>query len=64
MSKKSIALLATAIALIGGDILVSTTDTGIFGTGLPNDLFPIIDCGPGNDRFNASGEILSCEARL
>lgn len=64
MSKKSIACLATAIALVGDDILVSTTDTGIFGTGLPNDLPSIIDCGLGNDRFNAFGIIRSCEARL
>jgi hypothetical protein len=48
----------------GDDILILTTDTGIFGTGLPNDLFPIIDCGPGNDRFQAFGLIRSCEARL
>ncbi len=48
----------------GDDELVLTTDTGIYGTGLPNDLFPIIDCGLGNDRFNAFGIIRSCEARL
>jgi len=48
----------------GDDDLILTTDTGIFGTGLPNDLFPIIDCGNGNDRFNAFGVIRSCEARL
>lgn len=48
----------------GDDVLVSTTDTGIFGTGLPNDREQIIDCGAGNDRFNAFGIILSCESRL
>lgn len=48
----------------GDDELVLTTDTGIYGTGLPNDLPSIIDCGLGNDRFNAFGIIRSCEARL
>ncbi|MFN0023208.1 MAG: hypothetical protein ACKVS5_04840 [Parvularculaceae bacterium] len=48
----------------GDDVLVSTTDTGIFGTGLPNDREQIIDCGAGNDRFNAFGVIISCESRL
>lgn len=48
----------------GDDVLVSTTDTGIFGTGLPNDREQIIDCGAGNDRFNAFGVILSCESSL
>jgi hypothetical protein len=53
--------------LVGGDgddVLILTTDTGIFGTGLPNDLNPVIDCGAGNDRFQAFGFIRSCEARL
>jgi hypothetical protein len=48
----------------GDDELVLTTDTGIFGTGLPNDVFPLIDCGLGNDLFNAFGVIRACEARL
>lgn len=48
----------------GNDILILTTDTGIFGTGLPNDLFPIINCGPGIDQFNAFGSIRGCESRL
>ncbi len=47
----------------GNDELVLTTDTGIFGTGLPNDLFPIINCGPGTDSFNAFGNIRGCELR-
>lgn len=48
----------------GDDVLVLSTDTGIFGTGLPNDVFPLIDCGAGADRFQAFGEIRACEARL
>jgi hypothetical protein len=48
----------------GDDVLVLTTDTGIFGTGLPNDVFPVIDCGLGSDLFNAFGLIRGCEARL
>ncbi len=48
----------------GDDILVLTTDTGIFGTGLPNDTFPVINCGPGFDRYQAFGLIRFCEARL
>ena len=48
----------------GDDQLTLTTDTGIFGTGLPNDLFPVINCGPGVDRFNAFGQIVGCESRL
>lgn len=48
----------------GDDELVLTTDTGIYGTGLPNDLFPVINCGDGTDRFNAFGRIISCESRL
>jgi hypothetical protein len=48
----------------GEDTLVLTTDIGIFGTGLPNDVNPIINCGPGNDRFWAFGQIIACEARL
>lgn len=48
----------------GNDILILTTSTGIFGTGLPGDLFPVINCGLGADEFNAFGQILGCEARL
>ncbi|MDX2266538.1 MAG: hypothetical protein NW208_00425 [Bryobacter sp.] len=48
----------------GNDILLLTTDTGIFGTGLTGDLFPVINCGPGVDQFNAFGQILGCESRL
>jgi hypothetical protein len=48
----------------GDDELTLTTDTGIFGTGLPNDLTPLIDCGAGVDRFNAFGLIRNCESRL
>jgi hypothetical protein len=48
----------------GDDELILTTDTGIFGTGLPNDTVPLIDCGLGTDRFNAFGLIRACESRL
>ncbi|MCU0758518.1 MAG: hypothetical protein MUF07_04855 [Steroidobacteraceae bacterium] len=48
----------------GDDQLTLTTDTGIFGTGLPNDRFPIVDCGAGFDQFNAFGQIIGCEARF
>ncbi len=48
----------------GNDELILSTDTGIFGTGLPNDVFPLIDCGLGTDLFNAFGIIRACEARL
>ncbi len=48
----------------GNDELILTTDTGIFGTGLPNDVFPLIDCGLGTDLFNGFGIIRACEARL
>ena len=48
----------------GDDELILTTDTGIFGTGLPNDTVPLIDCGLGIDRFNAFGLIRACESRL
>lgn len=48
----------------GDDELTLTTDTGIFGTGLPNDLIPVINCGAGIDRFNAFGQIIGCESRL
>lgn len=48
----------------GDDQLILTTDTGIFGTGLPNDTFPLIDCGLGIDRFDAFGLIRACESRL
>jgi hypothetical protein len=48
----------------GDDVLVLTTDTGIFGTGLDNDTFPLIDCGLGIDSFQAFGLIRGCESRL
>ncbi|MBL8217259.1 MAG: hypothetical protein JNK87_41445 [Bryobacterales bacterium] len=48
----------------GNDKLALSTDTGIFGTGLPNDTFPSIDCGLGNDLFQAFGLIRGCEARF
>lgn len=48
----------------GDDRLILTTDTGIYGTGLPNDVFEVIDCGPGIDQFNAFGIIRGCESRL
>lgn len=48
----------------GDDQLILTTDTGIYGTGIPNDLNPIIDCGLGTDQFNGFGIIRSCESRL
>lgn len=47
----------------GSDSLVLTTDTGIFGSGLPNDLFPIINCGAGFDSYQAFGIIRNCEVR-
>ncbi len=58
------ALQARMIGGAGDDELILTTDTGIFGTGLPNDLFPVINCGDGADRYNAFGRIVSCETRL
>lgn len=48
----------------GDDILVLTTDTGIFGTGLPGDTFPLLNCGPGFDRYEGFGLIRFCEIRL
>ncbi|MFM9957209.1 MAG: hypothetical protein ACKVZJ_03970 [Phycisphaerales bacterium] len=48
----------------GDDFLVLTTDTAIRGTGLPNDIEPVIDGGAGFDLFNAFGFILNCEGRL
>lgn len=48
----------------GNDILILRTETGIRGTGLPNDVPSVIDGGPGFDRFNAFGIILNCEQRL
>jgi hypothetical protein len=48
----------------GDDILVLSTDTGIFGTGLPNDTFPLLNCGPGLDRYQGFGLIRFCETRL
>lgn len=48
----------------GDDQLTLTTDTAIVGSGLPNDRFPIVDCGPGFDQFNAFGQIIGCEARF
>ncbi|MCU0227819.1 MAG: hypothetical protein MUF01_09300 [Bryobacterales bacterium] len=56
-------LQTTMLGGDGADSLVLTTDTGIFGTGLPNDLFPIINCGAGVDTFNAFGQIRGCESR-
>lgn len=48
----------------GNDTLILTTDTAIVGTGLPNDVIPVIDGGPGFDLFFAFGQILNCEGRL
>ncbi|MBL8230498.1 MAG: hypothetical protein JNL98_18550 [Bryobacterales bacterium] len=48
----------------GNDTLVLTTDTGIFGTGLPNDTVPVLNCGPGIDQFQGFGLIRFCESRL
>lgn len=48
----------------GDDFLILTTDTLIRGTGLPNDINPVIDGGPGFDLYNAFGLILNCEGRL
>lgn len=48
----------------GNDRLILTTDTGIFGTGLPNDLIPVINGGAGFDLYQAFGQILNCEGRL
>jgi hypothetical protein len=41
-----------------------TTDTGIYGTGLANDVTPRIDCGAGTDWFHAFGRTRGCESRL
>jgi hypothetical protein len=48
----------------GDDVLVLTTDTAIVGTGLPNDVNPVIDGGAGFDLYNAFGIIRNCEGRL
>jgi hypothetical protein len=48
----------------GDDFLILTTDTGIRGTGLPNDVQNIIDGGDGFDLYNAFGFIRNCEGRL
>jgi hypothetical protein len=48
----------------GNDFLILTTDTGIRGTGLPNDVQNIIDGGEGFDLYNAFGFIRNCEGRL
>lgn len=48
----------------GDDFLVLTTDTAIVGTGLPNDVNPVIDGGNGFDLYNAFGIIRNCEGRL
>jgi hypothetical protein len=48
----------------GDDTLILTTDTAIRGTGLPNDITPVIDGGAGFDLYNAFGQIISCEQRL
>ncbi len=54
----------TMIGADGTDYLTLSTDTGIFGTGLPNDINPIINCGAGSDFFKAFGQIIGCEARF
>lgn len=48
----------------GNDILLLSTDTGIFGTGLPGDTFPLLNCGPGTDQYQGFGLIRFCEIRL
>jgi len=48
----------------GDDRLILTTDTGIFGTGLPNDLIPVINGGSGFDLHQGFGSILNTEGRL
>lgn len=53
--------------LLGGDgtdYLTLETNTGIFGTGLPRDINPIINCGAGSDFFKVFGQIIACEARF
>lgn len=48
----------------GNDILILSTDTGIRGTGLPNDVQNNIDGGDGFDLYHAFGFITNCEGRL
>jgi hypothetical protein len=48
----------------GDDFLILFTDSAIRGSGLPNDLVPIINGGNGFDLYNAFGQILNCEGRL
>jgi hypothetical protein len=48
----------------GDDFLILKTDSFIRGTGLPNDVTPVIDGGAGFDLFDAFGQILNCEGRL
>jgi hypothetical protein len=48
----------------GNDFLILFTDSAIRGTGLPNDVEPIINGGVGFDLYNAFGLILNCEGRL
>ena len=48
----------------GDDRLTLATDTAIRGTGLPNDLIPLVNCGAGVDGFSAFGRIVGCESRF
>ncbi|MFN7021466.1 MAG: hypothetical protein ACK4WH_09085 [Phycisphaerales bacterium] len=48
----------------GDDRLLLSTDSIIRGTGLPNDVIPIIDGGPGFDLYLGFGEIRNCEGQL
>ncbi len=48
----------------GDDRLLLSTDSIIRGTGLPNDVIPIINGGPGFDLYFGFGQILNCEGQL
>ncbi|MGL4400900.1 MAG: hypothetical protein ACRCXD_13600 [Luteolibacter sp.] len=48
----------------GNDTLILRTDTSINGTGLPNDVNPVINGGEGFDSHQAFCTIISCEQRL
>jgi hypothetical protein len=45
----------------GNDLLTLQTDSAIVGSGLPNDLVPLIDGGADFDLYKAFGEIVNCE---
>jgi hypothetical protein len=55
---------ATMFGRGGDDQLIVKAEGGIWGSGIAADIETIIDCGAGNDRFNAFGIIRSCESRM